>query len=393
MSTYYFAAQALTTIAVLGYSAGYATAIRGNRYGRKRKKQGIPDRSSTNAFKPVLPLAICGLLILPVLSASGGLAGRFETRDKLTATFEASGLTMENGNSILLFVLNRLPAAAALAALMVSILAVKNARNYKGPARTRSIFAWLGVMISLIFCSILANPYSSSRYVAFAVIMVAFLATVNLGTTGIRLAFSVITVIGLIVIYPLATWFKRDSLRVGSPVRLSDAFYSVDFDGFQQTINTFVHVEESGYAFGNHILSAAFFFIPRGIWPGKAEPASLEIAESRGYSFENLSLPLWAEIYLDGGLILVVIALVSYGYLSSRLDQRYYEGSGQFGRTICIALAACQPGIIRGPLGAQVGFLGAVVLITVLSVYDVRSFGGLAYRRSRTMQGYVNVDV
>ena len=75
----------------------------------------------------------------------------------------------------------------------------------------------------------------------------------------------------------------------------AEAFATPDFDGFQQIVNAMVFSEDVGHSLGHYTSSALLFFVPRSLWEGKATPASIDVAEHRGYEFTNLSLPLPAE--------------------------------------------------------------------------------------------------
>ena len=46
------------------------------------------------------------------------------------------------------------------------------------------------------------------------------------------------------------------------------------------------------------------------------------LAERRGYSFSNLSAPLWAEGYINFGIVGVVLLFFGFGVLVQRLDSQ-----------------------------------------------------------------------
>ncbi|AXY53827.1 hypothetical protein YT1_4436 [Rhodococcus ruber] len=148
-------------------------------------------------------------------------------------------------------------------------------------------------------------------------------------------------------------------------------FFTVDYDGYQQLINSIYFVDESGHTFGKYVLSAGLFFIPRALWAGKANPASIDVADARGYSFQNLSLPIWSEFYIDFGIVGVIAGLIAFGFISGRLDLAYYLRPMSTSAHMCVLVAVCMFGFLRGPLGAQVIFMGSVVVIGYI-VYQTR---------------------
>ncbi|WP_157139127.1 oligosaccharide repeat unit polymerase [Gordonia alkanivorans] len=367
LSEVFFGAQLLTSVAILSYIIGtYVSRTRRLEASRAEHLVGTAT-ASLRRPRTWIPLVIGGLLVVPVIVVSGSIGARFKTRDEVGAAFQSSGISAVDGDTIELFILNRLPAAAAMVALYASIRMIKRGEVSRTSSR-------LCLLVSLVLVILLANPFSTSRYIAFAAIIVAFLAVFRADTARRKLALAVGAIVGILYIYPLATWFKRDSVRGRERDSFADMFLTVDFDGFQQIVNTMVHVRESGIGFGSHVLAALLFFVPRRFWEGKAEPASLEVAASRGYSFENLSMPIWSELYLDLGIVGVIIGLFAYGYFSSRLDIHYSCSPNSLMGELCVIVAGCQFGLLRGPLGAQIVFLGAAVVLGVL-VFGRNPFG------------------
>ena len=55
----------------------------------------------------------------------------------------------------------------------------------------------------------------------------------------------------------------------------------------------YVHFE--GYTYGYQVLGLFTFWIPREIWLGKPLASGVIAASFLGYSFTNVSSPLWAE--------------------------------------------------------------------------------------------------
>ena len=73
-------------------------------------------------------------------------------------------------------------------------------------------------------------------------------------------------------------------------------------------------------------------------------PASLAVSDARNYPARNLSMPLWAEFYMDFTALGMAAIMMAIGRLSSRLDAALV---GQpFGR-----LAGVGPGGGGAPVG------------------------------------------
>lgn len=384
MDEFYVEAQLLTTVALLSFAAGKfiarrrAASVACDRGGAEPKVEA--GRGKSGYGRMWIPFAIGLILALPVLAVTGGVAGRFATRDDVGSAFAESGISAANGDTIQLFLLNRLPAAAALVAAYAAShyffqYARQTGRDRGGPL----IILVLGISLVVL----LANPFSSSRYIAFGAIAAILLAAVRIDSAKRRLIFTFLCVVGLLFVYPLATWFKRESVQ-SSPFRgFPDTFFTVDYDGYQQLVNSIYFVNENGYTFGKYVLSAGLFFVPRAIWEGKANPASIDVAHSRGYSFQNLSLPIWSEFYIDFGIIGVIAGLIAFGFISGRLDLAYYLRPLSTSAHMCVLVAVCMFGFLRGPLGAQVIFMGSVATIGYM-VY--RTPDRAAARRNRVAE-------
>ena len=144
--------------------------------------------------------------------------------------------------------------------------------------------------------------------------------SVALVTIGITLA--------VVVVFPFA-----DSYRYSTDVRLSDTLRGPgitdvlttkgDFDAFQQVLNTVEYVHSHGFTRGTQLAGSLLFWVPRLMWPNKPEATGILVAEDQGYEFLNLSLPLWGELYIDGGFPLIFAGFLFYGAVVNRLDEWY----------------------------------------------------------------------
>jgi hypothetical protein len=124
------------------------------------------------------------------------------------------------------------------------------------------------------------------------------------------------------------TWATLD------PRQLSSTYFATgDFDGFQSVNNAIIFVERFGVQYGIQLVSAFLFFVPRAVWPGKAEPTGVITAESAGYTFTNISQPLPSEFYIDFGWWGVVLSGIILGWLFFRFDRWVNRGWASDPRT------------------------------------------------------------
>lgn len=353
---FYVTAQVIPLLAVAAYWAGYR--------GRAPVPTGRPwRRLDITVEKALVVTGFAVLLTATCLPQTGGLAVRFTTRDDLQNAIKHAGLV--GGKDLaLLGLLSTLPAAASLVALVLCLLCWR-ARNYAGPKAKWTLMAATAVAVGLDI--IYNNPLTANRFATFSLMLAAGFALVRLGRQRWRSLFSVGMLAGLVVIYPLANLFRnatsRGSLRLGL-----GSYFTYDFDGFQQTVNGVYYVHIHGNTWGYHIASALLFWIPRSLWPSKAVPTGNAVAASRGYKFQNLAMPFWTEVFVEFSFVGVIVLFYFYGKLAWRLDRALNDCRVGLGMAVAVLFAACQVGLLRGPLGAQIPLVGAAFAVLVLGI-------------------------
>jgi glycosyltransferase involved in cell wall biosynthesis len=357
---HYVTAQVIVLFAVVPFWAGHALT-------RSKARRPVSGRAEITIEKAIVVTAGATLLAAWCLPQTGGLLVRFTDRDALQAAIAAAGL--RGGRDLaLLGLLSTFPAAAAVVALLLCLICWRN-RNW-ADLRARRVLAWataVAVGLNLIY----NNPLSANRFAAFSVLLAAGLAAIRLDRQRWRSAFSLAILLGLAVVYPLANSFRNVQSRADLRIGL-DSYYTFDFDGFQQTVNTVFYAGFHGHTWGRHLISALLFWVPRSVWHDKAIPAGNAVAAARGYEFQNLALPFWAEIYLEFSLVGVLVVFFLYGRLTRRLDGALDRPVAGFRTTAAVLFAACQIGLLRGPLGAQIPFAGAAFVILIVSTLGWR---------------------
>jgi glycosyltransferase involved in cell wall biosynthesis len=360
LNQHYVTAQVIVLFAIVPFWAGHALT-------RPRQHPPASGRAEVTIEKAVVITAGAAFLAAWCLPQTGGLIVRFHDRDALQAAIDAAGL--RSGQDLaLLGLLNTLPAAISLVGLLLCLICWRN-RNWADLRARRLLVAATAVAggLNLIY----NNPLSANRFAAFSVLLAAGLAVVRIDRQRWRSAFSWGMVFGLAVLYPLANSFRnekyRDQIRLGL-----DAYYTFDFDGFQQTVNTTFYVDTHGHTWGKHLISALLFWVPRSIWEGKSIAAGNAVAAGRGYQFQNLALPYWAEVYLEFSLVGVVVLFFFYGKLTRNMDWWLNSPAAGIRSAAAVLFAACQIGLLRGPLGAQVPFAGAAFATLIVGTFAWR---------------------
>jgi hypothetical protein len=143
-----------------------------------------------------------------------------------------------------------------------------------------------------------------------------------------------------------------------------------DYDSFQQLLNTTIYVENHGIAFGKQMLGTLMFWVPRNIWSSKPIPSGVVVADYRGYEYTNLSMPLWGEAYIDGGILGVILVFVLYGYFVRVIENLYIDNylHGTYFLNIFVPVyAAYQLFLLRGTLMSAFAYFIPIVLFMFIA--------------------------
>lgn len=250
-----------------------------------------------------------------------GLAGAYIARVGPTSLFSSrSDLKASQAESLGNDPLATLVTAATRMGLVVAFVALMHVRAQR-KAEGRPPLTVLPTVVFITLFMVI-NPVSSARY-TFGTAALAALGALGAYATVTR--FRVVAVgalAGLVVLFPLLDTFRRSSeatFELQGPV---ESMTTGDFDAFAQIINTVELVASQGLAWGYQLAGPFLFWIPRSIWPGKPIDTGIELAEFKGYGFQNLSAPLWSEFFINFGWVGVIVGMFLVGYLLRVLDSR-----------------------------------------------------------------------
>ena len=177
----------------------------------------------------------------------------------------------------------------------------------------------LPLVVAIILFSVV-NPISSARYTLGTALLAALGALGAYATVWRFRILALSALVGVVLLFPVLDTFRRSldaTIRIEGPL---DTMTTGDFDAFGQIVNTAELVDEQGLSWGYQLLGPFFFWIPRSIWPDKPTDTGVAIAEFKGYTFQNLSAPLWSELFINFGWVGLVIGMLAVGFLLRRLD-------------------------------------------------------------------------
>lgn len=165
------------------------------------------------------------------------------------------------------------------------------------------------------------NIFTSSR-ITFGTNLLSLAVLAGALGTAIRVRAVIATLLaGLVLIFPFADLFRGGGRQQPSS-GIRQLATSGDFDAFAQIANTVALVDAHGITWGRQALGVVLFWFPRSLWPSKPIDTGSLVAQFRGYGFDNLSAPLWAESYINLGILGVLLALGVLGYILQIGDER-----------------------------------------------------------------------
>lgn len=357
-----------TLLAVVAFTAGYE-------FWRHRHKDQPAAASSLTEVRPLVvwALILAAIALAPfALSASGGLAGMFATRfDRMDAVAQA-GMSLDSVGGLRYALGKQLPISISIAAACLSIIRARKRivdSGFMGLMGNEFAALVLSLGLIVLYC----NPIANSRYIAVIAFGSAALYVFQPRSGWGGLLFAAASVGGTLVIYPLLDIFRRGFEETTTPRSGAEAFGSVDFDGFQQVANAIIFVEERGNSSGHYTLSALLYFLPRSVWEGKATPASIDVAQNRGYSFTDLSLPFHAEMMVEFTVVGMLVVMVLFGIFASRTDGSWLAMANTRLGVAAPLIAVALLGFLRGPLGSLAPIYLTAIGLFLLGTKRVRT--------------------
>jgi len=263
--------------------------------------------------------------------------------------------------------------------LLIAVIAqIYNWRERRESDQNRTLFL---IVVSIAVLALMVNPIASPRYV-FGVVALGLVGAFGAYSTLRRYrVVSISAVAGIMLLFPVLDSFRHEAGKIES-IDPIGAFLTGDFDAFAQIVNTLEHVATHGLSYGYQLLGVPLFWVPRSVWPSKPVDTGILLAETKGYWFTNLSAPLPAELFINGGWVLLIIGMIAFGFLVRRLDRgSQIAGGSGFPSMLGCVVPFYLLLLLRGSLLQSMANL-AVILVSWFLV--TRPSGSHATRASRS---------
>lgn len=260
--------------------------------------------------------------------------------------------------------------------LLIAALAYRIQKKHSGALMT------ILIVVLSIFTAVENNPISTPRFQVGTILISVFFIFSWRKYKASLVIYAL--VFGMIVVFPYASLYRNSNspsleAKIAQFRKANPLVLSGDYDSFQQVMNGVRMVQNYGLTYGHQISSAFLFWVPRKLWPEKAEPTGVLIAERSGYSFTNLSAPLWVEFYVDGGGLLVLLGFFFYGRLVRGLDLARQNSDDRLRPIYLFATiyAGYQIFLLRGSLMPAIAYLSPVLpIILACSILHKNSING-----------------
>lgn len=349
-------ACAVVETGLLAYTAGSAAAAH-----RRAPASAVLEPLLSRRLSPprVLLLGVAALALAALLiPQQGGIGAFFASRQAVNETSAAAS----GGDTA-----SRALAAWALSApAFWALLALLHVHRRRGADQLLRGLRWALLPLLLALNAVVNNPVSQPRFWAGTVVLTLLFSVPALRRPrAFRVAAAAMVAV-VLVVFPYGDHFRndeRESVRLLSPS--AQFTTNGDYDAYQQ-LQTGISLRAAGGYAPETAVGPPLFFVPRAMWPAKPEDTGTRLARYAGYTFENLSAPLWAETYLWAGFPAVALAFGLYGALSRRIDDvrhRLRDRRGSLAVLLVPALAFFQLILLRGSLMASMGPLTLLILI------------------------------
>jgi hypothetical protein len=257
--------------------------------------------------------------------------------------------------------------ALAVYPILVAVGAVIQVRRAAPKGDPLRPVLWLMAAVGMVVLAIVASPISSARYTFGTV---AFAILVYLGVTKTRLRTRLATggmIAAMLFLFPVLDMFRGGSTDMSR----KGAFFAEysgnpDYDSFWQIANALSYSLSDSMQPFRQILGSLLFWVPRALWPDKPTDTGVMLANFRGYSFGNLSAPMWAEMLVNAGVVAVGVGFVILGVALASLDRRmapaHVSGGwrGLIGAILPVYMMILMRGSLLQATGALVVALGCL---------------------------------
>jgi len=299
-------ASFLTLLGCLCFDAAYHVRLR-------HRRQAPPRFRKLRSLQTLRYFSVAAIgAALVYIAQVGGLSVFFLSREETSEALDA--INPDSGQALRAII----SAAGSVACLTALIFYIHVWRNRQRPLAAVDGFL---TAVLVIMNVIVNNPISNSRYWTLAVLFGLLLPLIR-GRKGIFNGMLAGGALASILVFPLSDVTRR-AAGTGTAVQFDSVWTTIatkDYDQFTMLANTLGYTQDHGLSWGQQALGPLFFWVPRVVWPDKPYDTGVEVGMWMNSVNLNLSAPLWAEAWINFGLIGLIVVFAGLGFLARRLD-------------------------------------------------------------------------
>ncbi|MES2519124.1 MAG: hypothetical protein V4585_13500 [Bacteroidota bacterium] len=187
----------------------------------------------------------------------------------------------------------------------------------------------------LIIAIIYNSPIAKPRFYIFTIFMVIY-SVFFMKRERSGWIVLLYLAIGLFFSFYLSSLRYIDNIDDLSSVKLtintSIFVKTIHFDAFEVLMMSVKYVQTKDFLYGENILGAILFFIPRVLWITKPITTGQLLLSKKintlsleDETFDNISCPLVAEIYISFGIIGIILIALLLGNMVAKFDLRFRQ--------------------------------------------------------------------
>ena len=193
------------------------------------------------------------------------------------------------------------------------------------------------LLLSFLPCLLINSPIATSR-TAFASVVLGWwlLKGKSARRPGRYGAVVAVSIVVLMLIFPALDVFRMSEreVRVGDP--LAQMTTDLDYSPVEQSMRVVDHVRSFGHTGGRQALGAGLVFLPRSVWKDKPLSTTNVVSADTGLV---IGTPIWAEGFLEFGLVGAFAYPACLGLVVGRLSRRFSGHSSEPVQRSALALA------------------------------------------------------
>lgn len=187
-----------------------------------------------------------------------------------------------------------------------------------------------------------------------------------------RNSFSVVISIffSIFIVFPFLNQFRYfDTSKKLKFINEMNFLLEGHFDAYQNFMSV---IKWDFITYGEQLLGAILFFIPRSVWEGKPVGSGYALAEKYGFTFNNISMPYLAEGYVNLGLVGTFLFSIILGIFMKKIDTGLLQSSNSLHYGLGIFFCSALFFIQRGDLMTSISIISACIVAYMIARILVR---------------------